>query len=132
MPKLGHASKHLIPQRVERADGVGPAVEVGECGGKLLVVTLGINEVVEQEGLSISIWGSSSGTDWGPRPLVVLPQKSYCGVYATFLNLKNNPSVRFLRVEWKMSSWAHRDSDLLFGFYVSMSDSLSRVQTAVA
>ena len=119
-------------ESVKKSDGVGPAIPLDSLQGKLLVVTLGINQVVEHEGLEISVWGSASGTDWGPRPLVVFPQKSYCGVYATLLNLSRNPAVRFLRVKWTMSPWSQRTSELMFGFHVSLEEIHCEVGAVVA
>ena len=84
----------LITPSTERSDGTGPVIEVGALRRKLLVVTLGINHVVEQEALTVAIWGSASGTEWGTKPLLLFPRS----VYATFLNLANYPAVRFLRV----------------------------------
>jgi hypothetical protein len=132
IPQLRSAPKYLVPQCVEKNDGIGPVIDLGTLGGKLLVVTLGIHDVVEREGLTISVWGSPSSTDWGSGPLVVFPRKSYCGVYAAILNLAKHPTVRFLRVSWSMSRWAQRDSDLMFGFYVSMREMHSEVSSAVA
>jgi hypothetical protein len=132
MPQLGLAPKFLVPECVQRNDGFGPVIDLGTLAGKLLVVTLGIHDVVEQEGLNISVWGSKSGTDWGPRPLVVFPLKSYCGVYGTILNLTKNPDVQFLRVKWTMSRRAQRESDLMFAFYVSLKEIHSEVSAAVA
>jgi hypothetical protein len=132
MPQLSAAPRYLVPESVKKSDGVGPAIQLDSLQGKLLVVTLGINQVVEHEGLEISVWGSASGTDWGSRPLVMFPQKSYCGVYATILNLTRNPAVRFLRVKWTISPWSQRTSDLLFGFHVSLEEIHSEVGAAVA
>jgi hypothetical protein len=117
---------------VERNDGAGPAIDVGSLRGNLLEVRLGINNVLEQERLAVSIWGSASGTEWSDRPLVSFPGKSYCGVYSAFLNLANYPAIRYLRVEWKMSRWANRGSTRMFGFFVSMEESVSRINAAVA
>jgi hypothetical protein len=122
MPQLSAVPRYLVPESVKKSDGVGPAIQLDSLQGKLLVVTLGIDQVVEHEGLEISVWGSASGTDWGPRPLVVFPQKSYCGVYATILNLSRNPAVRFLRVKWIISPWSQRTSELMFGFHVSLEE----------
>jgi hypothetical protein len=132
MPQLTYAPMYLVPQCVEKSDGIGPLIDLGTLAGKLLVVTLGINDVVEQEGLAISIWGSASGDDWGNKPLLMFPQKSYCGVYATILNLTRNPAVRFLRVKWSMSRRDNRSTDLMFGFYVSLEEMRSEVSSAVA
>jgi hypothetical protein len=132
MPQSKCVPRYLVPPCIERADGAGPAIDLGLLRGKLLVVTLGVNNVLEQEGLAISIWGSASGTEWGARPLASFPAKSYCGVYSTFLNLAHYPTIRYLRVEWKMSRWAKRDSTRMFGFFVSIEESISRVNAAVA
>ncbi len=122
MPQPSAVPRYLVPESIKKSDGVGPAIELDALSGKLLVVSLGINRVVEQEGLEVSVWGSTSGTDWGPRPLLVFPQKSYCGVYATILNLTRHPAVRFLRVKWTISRWSPRTSDLMFEFHVSLQE----------
>ena len=132
MPQLSSAPKYLVPQCVVKNDGVGPIIALDILRGEQVVVTLRIDDVLEHEGLAISIWGSTSGTDWEPRPLLVFPQKSYCGVYATILNLAKKPTIRFLRVKWTMSRWAQRDSDLMFGFFVSLKEIHSEVSAAVA
>lgn len=124
--------RYLVPRSVQRCDGMGQAVSLDGFRGKLLAVTLGIDQVVEHEGLEVSVWGSEDGADWGRRPLVVFPQKSYCGVYATILNLARNPAVRFLRVRWAMNPWSKRPVDLLFGFHVSLDEIHSEVGAAVA
>jgi hypothetical protein len=132
MPQLSAEPRYLVPQSVKKSDGVGAAIELDTLRGKLLVVTLGINRVVEQEGLEVSVWGSASGTDWGQRPLAAFPQKSYCGVYATILNLTRNPAVRFLRVKWTISPRSQRTSDLMFGFHVSLEEIHCEVGAVVA
>jgi len=132
MTQATQAPKYLIPPCIERGDGEGPAIELGALRGKLARITIGINDVLEQEGLAISVWGSPNGTDWGVAPLLSLPRKSYCGDYNAFVNLARHPAVRFLRAEWRMSRWGKRESGLMFGFYVAIDESHSRFTTAVA
>jgi hypothetical protein len=96
------------------------------------VITLCIGRVLEQERLTISIWGSSDTSNWGVRPLMSFPSKYYCGMYSRLLNLADRPDVRFLRVEWKMSRWARREITPLFGFYVFAEASGARVRCATA
>ena len=132
MPQTSSVPRYLVTQSVKKSDGMGQAIQLDSLSGKLLVVTLGISQVVEQEGLEVSVWGSTSGTDWGTRPLLVFPQKSYCGVYATILNLTRNPAIRFLRVKWTMSPWSQRTSELMFGFHVSLEEIHSEIGAAVA
>ncbi len=131
MSQISHANKYLVSPCIERVDGTGPAIELGALSGSLLKLTLGINHVLEQESISISIWGSASGTDWGSTPLMTLPQKGYCGEYHTILNLQNRPTVRFLRVEWKLRRWGKREAPRMVGFYVACAEA-SRVSAAVA
>src|SRR5216684_9060448 len=102
-------TNYLFPESVARENGEGPAVEAGALRGKLAVATLGITRTLEQEGLEVSIWGSSDGQVWGERPLARFPQKFYCGLYSTLLNLSPYPEICYLQVRWKMSHRNRRE-----------------------
>jgi hypothetical protein len=132
MPQLAYAPICLVPSSTKSGNGAGPVIELDGLRGKLLQVTLVINHVVEYQALDISIWGSASDIGWGAKPLFSFPRKSYCGVYTTFLNLANYPTVRYLHVEWKMSRLRNRNSRLMFGFSVSLEEPHTAVNTAVA
>ena len=73
--------------------------------GKLLVLTLAINAVLEHETFFVSIWGSPDAETWGTTPLVSFPPKSYCGVYSILLNLAARPDIRYIRAQWRMQRW---------------------------
>jgi len=122
---------YLFPESVARASGEGPVVEAGAFRGKLAVATLGITRTLEQEGLEVSIWGSADGDAWSERPLARFPQKFYCGLYSILLNLSAYPEARYLQVRWKMSRWDRREPLPLFGFYVFVEESGSRLRPAV-
>ncbi|HUA18473.1 MAG TPA: hypothetical protein VMU80_22495 [Bryobacteraceae bacterium] len=122
----------LLPESIARADGIGPEIDLGPKRGKLLVLTLGITRILEQESLEVSVWGSPDGESWSARPLAKFPPKYYCGLYSILLNLGSHHDMRFVRVQWKMSRWCKRDSLPMFGFYVYAEESGSRVSTAVA
>jgi hypothetical protein len=122
----------LLPESIARADGMGPEIDLGPKRGKLLVLTLGITRILEQESLEVSIWGSPDGESWSARPLAKFPPKYYCGLYSILLNLGSNPDLRYVRVQWKMSRWSKRDTLPMFGFYVYAEESGSRVSAAVA
>jgi hypothetical protein len=111
--------QYLLSPCTERSDGVGPVIDLGLNRGDLFVVTLGINHVTERECLTIYVWGSADGIDWGPTPLVAVLKKCYCGLYSAFLDLSKHPQVRYLRVQWNMLRWGIGDHPPLFGFYVS-------------
>lgn len=119
--------KSLLSDSILRADGVGPAVDLNDQRGKLLVVTLGINAVVERTGLTVSVWGSPDQIDWGTKPLVTFRQRQYCGVYSVLLNLAQHPDIRSLRVQWSMSRWGKGERSAQFGFEVFLEESGARV-----
>lgn len=120
-------AKFLFPENIARTDGIGPGVDLAGDRGKLLVITLGIDRVLEQEALTVSIWGSPDTSNWGVGPLLSFPSKYYCGIYSRLLNLAQHPGVRYLRIEWKMSRWAKREITPLFGFYVFAETSGARM-----
>jgi hypothetical protein len=122
----------LLPESIVRADGTGPEIDLGSKRGKLLVVTLGITRILEQESLEITVCGSCDGEKWDPKPLAKFPPKFYCGLYSILLNLGSRADVRFLRVHWTMRRWSKRESVPMFGFYVYAEESGSRVSVAVA
>jgi len=122
----------LLPESIARSDGNGPEFELGPNRGKLLVLTLGITRIIEQESLDVSIWGSADGENWGLRPLAKFPPKFYCGIYSVLLNLAAQPDIGFVRVDWKMSRWSRGETTPMFGFYVYAEESGARISTAVA
>lgn len=120
----------LLPELMSRTDGVGPALDLGAHRGKLLVVTLAVNHVVEHGGLTMSIWGSSDGFDWGNKPLTSFPQKYYCGLYSALLNLAQHPDIRYLRPVWKIKAWDKSVTLPLFSFHLFIEQSGARLATA--
>ena len=113
----------LLPEFVAREDGLSPATELGAAQGKLLQLTLGINRIIEQESLDVSISGSPDGENWGAKPLLSFPQKFYCGTYTILLDPSGHSDIRFLRVQWKMGRWGRGEPKPLFGFYVFAQES---------
>ena len=108
----------IFPETTIHEDGTGPAIELGQTTGSLLVLTLGILEIVEQESLDVSVWASANGEDWGENPVRTIPQKFYRGTYQILLNLSVCPDAKFLRVQWKVNRWGVGSTKPLFGFYV--------------
>jgi hypothetical protein len=122
----------LLPESIAQADGTGPEIDLASKRGRLLVLTLGITRILEQESLEISVCGSPDGVRWGSKPLAKFPPKFYCGLYSILLNLDSQSDVRFVRVQWKMSRWSKRENMPMFGFYVYAEESGARMSTAVA
>ena len=125
--KCSAEPKCLLSESVLRVDGIGPAVHLAEYRGKLLVVTLGINAVVERTGLTVSVSGSPDQIEWGSKPLVTFRQRQYCGVYSVLLNMAQHPDICFLRVQWSMSRWGKGERTAQFGFEVFLEESGARV-----
>ena len=104
-----------------------------EYCSKLLVVTLGITDVVERTGLTVSVWGSPDQSEWGFNPLLTFRQRQYCGVYSVLLNMAMHTELRYLRVQWNMHRWGRGERLPLFGFEVFVEESGARVSgSAVA
>ncbi len=120
----------LLPESIARADGMGPEIDLGSKRGKLLVLTLGITRILEQESLEVSVWGSTDGENWGSRPLATYPPKFYCGIYSILLNLVSRQDVRLVRVQWKMSRWSRQEFTPMCGFYLYSEESGARVGAA--
>ena len=125
--------KCLLPESVRKGDGVGPVVALDDHCSKLLVVTLGITDVVERTGLTVSVWGSQDQNEWGSNPLLTFRQRQYCGVYSVLLNMAMHTELRYLRVQWNMNRWGRGERIPLFGFEVFLEESGARVSgSAVA
>jgi len=122
----GRITFRLLTPCLEHADGTGPAIDLGTDRSSLLVINMGINHVIENERLTLSIWGSTDGNDWGDKPLVSFPPKSYCGLYSMFLNLAPFPHIRYVRARWSMARCGRGDWAPLFGFYVSARESAAQ------
>jgi hypothetical protein len=121
---------YLLPETETREDGAGPAIETSPSPNAEAVVTLGITQALEREGLQVSIWGSPDGESWGPQPLAEFPAKSYCGRYTLPLNLNG---IRKIRAAWKMRNHKKPDDrETFFGFYVEMSIPAGMARAATA
>ncbi len=114
----------LVPETIVREDGHAEPMSVE--AGTLLLLTLGITRILEQESLDVVIQGSADGEQW--QPLIAFPQKFYCGTYALLLDLARTPEIVKLKVHWKLGRWGRGDQKPLFGWYLFAED--ARIQTA--
>src|SRR5579883_217611 len=113
--------RYVVPECAACSDGCGPVLELSASErGKLLIVTLAINCVLEQETMCVSIWGSADAHNWGTAPLASFSPKNYCGVYSTVLNLAARPHVRYIRADWKMERWKRRTKEVMFDFCIAI------------
>jgi hypothetical protein len=121
------APSFLIPEAVIREDGASAELGLGPAQGQVLLLTLGITRIIEQESLDVSLWGSADNANWGAKPLIAFPQKFYCGIYQMLLDLSEHPEVRYLRAKWKVSRWGHGEPKPLFGAYLFVQETEPRM-----
>ena len=108
----------LLPETTVQDAGNSSDLELGASQGRLVLLTLGITRIIEQESIDLSIWGSTDGTDWGTKPLATFPQKFYCGTYQIIADLSGHSNVEFLRVKWAVNRWGKGDPKPLFTIYL--------------
>jgi len=100
------ATKYVIPpSTVAETAGVGAAFELGSLAGRPVLIILQIVDIIEQESLQVSVWGSADTQDWGAQPLFSFPQKFYREVTPAALNLQVRPEVKLLQVRWELNRW---------------------------
>jgi hypothetical protein len=108
----------LLPETTIRETGNGDAIDIGNQQGGVLLLTLGLTRIIEQESIDVSIWGSADGTDWGTRPVLAFPQKFYCGTYQLMLDLTDHPKVKYIRAKWSPNRWGKGEPKPLFTVYL--------------
>jgi hypothetical protein len=108
----------LIPETIVTEDGIGRALTLGGKRGNPLLLNLEVTQIIQQESLDVSIWGSADEQHW--RQLVTFPQKSYCGSYLSQLDLACHAEIRYLRAQWRLSRWGEGEPAVLAGFNLSI------------
>ncbi|MGO9126647.1 MAG: hypothetical protein ACLP6G_17395 [Terriglobales bacterium] len=100
--------------------GDGASVDVGGAGNRVFLLSLNIAEIIEQESLDVSIFGSADGAAWGPKPLTTFPQKFYRAEHPLLLDLTSHPEVKFLRAHWEVARWGRGSETPMFKFGVNI------------
>ena len=108
----------VLPETTVNENAAGPVLELGQAAGQVLVLTLGILDVVEQESLDISFQGSGDGEEWKEAPVRAFPQKFYAGTYSILVDLSAHPDVKYLRASWTVNRWGVGSLTPMFKFYV--------------
>ena len=107
----------LVPETTVHENGAGPVLEIRDTRDAILL-TMGIERVVEQESLLVGIYGSADGITWDTAPLIEFPQKFYTGTSAVVLDTAAYPEVRFIRAQWKTTRWGRGSKTPTFQFYI--------------
>ncbi len=112
----------LIPANtLVNAKGDSPAVDISSAQSRVFLLTLNITNVIEQESLDVSIFGSPDGTAWGAKALSAFPQKFYRGQHPLLLDLTGQPD-KFLRAHWEVNRWGRGSEVPMFEFSVSLKE----------
>jgi len=113
----------LVPDKsVINAKGDSAPVDVGSASNRVFLLNLNITNIVEQESLDVSIYGSADGTTWGPKPLITFPQKFYRGQHPLLLDLTGHANIKFLRAHWEVGRWGRGSETPMFEFGVSLKE----------
>jgi hypothetical protein len=113
----------LVPEKtVVHAKGDGAAVDVSGAANRVFLLTLRITNIVEQESLDVSIYGSADGATWGAKPLICFPQKFYRGQHPLLLDLTETADVKVLRAHWEVGRWGRGTETPTFEFHVGIKE----------
>ena len=104
------------------AKGDGEAVSVSGAANRVFLLTLNISNIVEQESLDVSIYGSADGTAWGPKPVTAFPQKFYRADHPLLMDLTGQADVKFVRAHWEVARWGRGSETPMFEFGVSIKE----------
>ena len=108
---------YLVPEKTKvNAKGDSASMDVLGLSSRIVLLTLTITDVIEQESLDVSIYGSADGTTWSEKPLIAFPQKFYRGEHPLLLDLSDKPEVKMLRAHWEVARWGRGTETPLFEF----------------
>ena len=111
----------LVPAKTTvSAKGDGPSVDVGSALNTVLLATLDISNIVEQESLDVSIYASADGTTWFTKPVASFPQQFYRGQTPLLVDLSQHPESKFLRAHWEVARWGRGTETPMFEFQVTI------------
>ncbi len=93
------------PETVLEEPGASGAFDLGAQTGKPVVLVLRVAEIIEQESLLISVWGSADGQNWGDKALFQFPERFYRSLTPASLDLSQRPEVKYLQARWAVNRW---------------------------
>lgn len=105
---------------VVNAKGDGPALDVSRAEGRIFLLTLAITNIIEQESLDVSLFGSADGAAWDAKPIAAFPQKFYREEIPLLLNLTERPEIKFIRAHWEVARWGRGADTPMFEFHVTL------------
>jgi len=113
----------LVPAKTTvTAKGDGEAVTVSGAANRVFLLMLNISDIVEQESLDVSIYGSADGATWGAKPVAAFPQKFYRADHPLLMDLTSHTDVKFIRAHWEVARWGRGSETPMFEFGVSIKE----------
>src|SRR3954471_10559011 len=103
------AEKMVITEKGDSAP-----IALTDAANRVFLLTLDIQEVVEQESFELMVFGSADGQTWIPKPVLSFPQKFYRGEYPMLLDLSSLPDIKFLRAYWEVNRWGRGSEAPMF------------------
>ena len=111
----------LVPEKtMVSAKGEGPPLDISGSEGRIFLLTLEITDIIEQESLDVSIFGSADGATWEAKPVAAFPQKFYREEVPLLLNLSARPELKFIRAHWEVNRWGRGTLIPMFEFCVKL------------
>lgn len=111
----------LVPEKtVVSARGDGSALDISRADNRVFLLTLNITNILEQEALDVSVFGSADGVAWGAKPLAAFPQKFYRGQHPLLLDLAVHADAKFIRAHWEVNRWGRGALTPMFEFHLAI------------
>src|ERR1700693_2498079 len=111
----------LVPEKtVVNAKGDGPTLDLSGAASRVFLLTLDITNIIEQQALDVSIYGSPDGTVWGAKALAAFPQKFYRGQHPLLLDLTGHADAKFIRAHWEVNRWGRGTEKPMFEFHLAI------------
>lgn len=96
----------LVPENtVINAKGDSAPLDISAAANPVLLATISITKVVEQESIEVMFYTSADGEAWEAKPVAALPQKFYIGEYPLLVDVSQATGAKFLRAHWEVNRW---------------------------
>ncbi len=111
----------LVPVKtIASGKGDSSALDVSGAASQVFLLTLDITDILEQQSLDVSIFGSADGATWGTKPIISFPQKFYRGQHPLLLDLTAHGDAKFVRAHWEVNRWGRGTSTPMFEFHLAI------------
>ncbi len=116
------------------AKGDSDALEISGAASRILLLTLSISSVVEQEAIDLFVYASADGATWDAKAVAGIEQKFYPGDYPLLVDLSEKPDAKFVRAHWDVYRWGRGSTAPQFQLSVRLREVSQELlgETAVA